>query len=282
MRTHPIDLAHPSAISVLTLEPIVWRDSPDLCLVAHRGLRTEYSTTTTLLNTKWAQLPLWVPIMLLLLEHDWVIERQVGLGSFFGCPRLVFGTQVAFAHVWDHSTSHSQQSRHAPDCVDDAAVLMVGDYWNCKSNLTDDNGIWFLVLGFIAKNQSNWEVIGQLRRIHSKFTSFLVTGALCSIPWSELVHASDGTRQYPSWHTIRECGSLRCLWSIYRAFRTAQLPGFLTHSESRTNMQAHCYIQKCFNNAIFDSELHHSTFVQANACIGFNGAQCEIIVAILV
>jgi hypothetical protein len=93
----------------------------------------------------------------------------------------VFGAQVAFAHVWDHSTSHSHQSRHAPDCVDDAAVLMVGDYWNCKSEFADGNCIWFLVLEFIAKNQSNWEVL-EFGRIHSRVDSFPVTGALCSIP----------------------------------------------------------------------------------------------------
>ena len=112
-------------------------------------------------------MPLRVPVMLLVLEHDWVIVRQLGLGTLYGCPRLVFGPQVAFAHVFDHSSAHCH--RHAPDCVDDAAVLMVGDYWHCQSTFTDAKDVWFLVLGIIAKHQCNWEVCCQAQRILLSF-----------------------------------------------------------------------------------------------------------------
>ena len=176
LRTHPDDAAHPSAISVLILEPIIWRDSPNLCLVSHRGLSAHYTTTSTFLNTKCALLPLRVPVALLVLEHDWIIVRQSHFGTLYGCPRLQSGSQVAFAHVWDHATAHSH--RHAPDCIDDASVLMVGDFWCCTSDSNDVGDLWILVLGFIAKSQSNWEVLRLLKHMIFTFSALCLRRTL--------------------------------------------------------------------------------------------------------
>ena len=77
LRTHPDSTTDPTAISVLTLEPITWRDGQELCLVAHRGLRAHYTITSSSLNTQRAPLPLRVSVMLLLLEHDWIIVRHL-------------------------------------------------------------------------------------------------------------------------------------------------------------------------------------------------------------
>ena len=156
LRTHPDSTSDPSAISVLTLKPIIWRDGQELCLVAYRGLRAHYTVTSSSLNTQQVPLPLRVPVMLLLLEHDWILVRHLHFGSFYGCSRLIFGAQVAFAHIWDSASVHLL--RHASDFVHNVSVLMVGDHWRCMSSLSthiDDNEgtVWMLVLGFVAKRK---------------------------------------------------------------------------------------------------------------------------------
>jgi hypothetical protein len=35
---------------------------------------------------------------------------------------------------------------------------MVGDYWRCPSHVPEVDDLWILILGLIAKRQSNWEV----------------------------------------------------------------------------------------------------------------------------
>ena len=62
--------------------------------------------------------------------------------------------KVLFATACDFTTSHLLH--HYSDCGPHKHIFRVGDFWNCDSIVHTPadkwvNGIWFLVLGFVAK-----------------------------------------------------------------------------------------------------------------------------------
>ena len=170
LRTHPdLTSEYTSAISVRLDDDIVWNTFPYLCRVSHRGIRPDYHTNSTFMNLSRISMPLCVPIPLLLLETDWPLPSLHQHATLYGCPRLQRGRQVSlnssssffnnfiqvlFATACDFTTSHLLH--HYSDCGPHKHIVRVGDFWNCDSILQTPagkwvNGIWLLVLGFVAK-----------------------------------------------------------------------------------------------------------------------------------
>jgi hypothetical protein len=159
----------------MLLEDIIWHRHPTLCSVSHRGSQSRYHINSTFFNKARTSLPICVPVPLLVLESDWPLPPISPMYTLYGCPRLTRGPQVrcslnfnavsvlilyvscwqmAYASVLDASPSNLRH--HHSDCPGNPHIIRIGDYWNCESSkihsdFVSDFGIWFVILGFVAR-----------------------------------------------------------------------------------------------------------------------------------